>query len=88
MAIPTHQKALLLTAKGGNFAVATIVVPKPQPNEVLIRIEASSLSHLEYKIQEHGFFVSEYPAIIGLDAAGVVVAVGHAVVNLSLGDRV
>lgn len=88
MAIPTYQKALLLTAKGSDFLVATIGVPKPQPDEVLVRIEASSLSNLEYKMQESGVLVSEYPAIIGLDAAGVIVAVGNGVINVSLKDRV
>lgn len=88
MSIPSHQKALLLPAKGSDFVVGTIGVPTPQPDEVLIRVEACSLSHLEYKMQEHGFFISEYPAVIGLDGAGVVVAVGHGVVNATLGDRV
>ncbi|CAL1717314.1 unnamed protein product [Somion occarium] len=88
MSIPTGQKALLLPSKQGEFVVDTVDVPNPDAGEVLVRIEAASLSHLELLMQRTGIYITSYPAILGLDAAGVVVAVGDEVENVSLGDRV
>ncbi|CAL1711139.1 unnamed protein product [Somion occarium] len=88
MSIPTQQKALLLPSKGADFTLVTIDVPKPEAGEVLVRVEAVGLNSLDYKIQELGFFVSEFPAILGCDASGVVVDIGNGVTDLGIGDKV
>ncbi|CAL1717235.1 unnamed protein product [Somion occarium] len=88
MSIPSHQKALLLPSKHRKFIVDTVEVYRPEAEEVLVRIETATLSHLDTGRQESGAYISSYPAIVGLDAAGVVVALGDNVTNLSLGDRV
>ncbi|CAL1711229.1 unnamed protein product [Somion occarium] len=88
MSIPTQQKALLLPSKGADFTLGTVEVPKPEAGEVLVRVEAAGLNPLDYKIQELGFFISEFPAILGCDASGVVAAVGNGVTALAIGDKV
>ncbi|KAK7682475.1 hypothetical protein QCA50_014275 [Cerrena zonata] len=88
MAIPTQQKALRLTAAQSDFSVDTVPVVLPQDDEVLIRIEASTLSHMERFMQQAGYYITEYPSIVGLDAAGVVVALGKNVTGRAIGDRV
>ncbi|KAK7459553.1 hypothetical protein VKT23_009536 [Stygiomarasmius scandens] len=85
------QKALLLQSKGGTFAVKTI--PKPIPalkGELLVKVQASALNPVDWKIQTYGWFVSDedYPVILGVDVAGDVEDVGEGVVGFKKGDRV
>ncbi|RDX56944.1 GroES-like protein [Lentinus brumalis] len=84
----TQQKALVLQAKQGEFALKTRDVPQPGPGDVLVKNVAVGLNPVDWKIQTWGLFVEKYPAILGLDAAGVVEAVGEGVTSLTKGDRV
>ncbi|KAI0715787.1 GroES-like protein [Cerioporus squamosus] len=88
MSTPAQQKALFLPTKQGNFTVETRDVPKPGPGDVLVKNAAVGLNPVDWKIQAVGLFIEKYPAIIGLDAAGVVEAVGEGVTSLKKGDRV
>ncbi|KAI9061179.1 GroES-like protein [Trametes sanguinea] len=88
MPTPTQQKALFLQAKQGEFAVASRPVPKPSPGEILVRNEASGLNPVDWKIQAYGIFVEKYPVVLGIDAAGVVEAVGEGVTRFKTGDKV
>ncbi|RPD60290.1 GroES-like protein [Lentinus tigrinus ALCF2SS1-7] len=87
-AIPTKQKALFLESKLGQFNVSTTDVPKPGPDDVLVKIEATALNPLDWKVQKYGLFVEVYPTVLGFDAAGRVVAVGENVTSFAVGDRV
>lgn len=82
------QKALLLPESRGEFAVRDIPIPKPGPGELLVEVRAAALNPIEWKIQQFDFFVSEYPAVLGLDSAGVVKEVGEGVTGFVVGDRV
>jgi NADPH:quinone reductase-like Zn-dependent oxidoreductase len=64
-------------------------VPDPQagPGEVLIRIRASALNHLDVWIRK-GLPSVPKPRILGADGAGVVEALGPGVTGFDLGDRV
>jgi NADPH:quinone reductase-like Zn-dependent oxidoreductase len=55
---------------------------------VLIRVAASSLNPLEYKLADLNFMARTPPVVLGLDLAGVVVAVGDGVTGLAVGDAV
>src|SRR5271168_3473210 len=65
-----------------------VPVPQPAAHQVLIRVAASSLNPLEYKLADLNFMGRTPPVVLGLDLAGVVVAVGHGVTGLSVGDAV
>lgn len=88
MSVPSQQKALFVVEKQGEWAVRDTDVSKPGPGEVLIRIESVALNPIDWKIQTYGFFVTEYPAILGTDSAGVVVELGEGVTELAVGDKV
>jgi NADPH:quinone reductase-like Zn-dependent oxidoreductase len=65
-----------------------VPVERPAADQVLIRVVASSLNPLEYKLADLNFMGRTPPVVLGLDVAGVVVAVGHGVTGLAVGDAV
>ncbi|TCD68535.1 hypothetical protein EIP91_010460 [Steccherinum ochraceum] len=86
--IPTTQKALFIESPKGAWAVKSHSVPTPGAGEVLVRVEAAALNPVDWKVHDFDFFIAEYPAIIGIDSAGVVVALGDGVENVKVGDKV
>ncbi|TBU30550.1 GroES-like protein [Dichomitus squalens] len=88
MPTPTHQNALFLLEKQGQFAVRDRDVPIPKRGELLIRNESVGLNPVDWKIQQWGMFLDNYPAIIGAEGAGTIEAVGEGVTDLKKGDRV
>jgi NADPH:quinone reductase-like Zn-dependent oxidoreductase len=65
-----------------------VLVPRPEADQVLIRVAASSLNPLEYKLAELNFLGRTPPVILGLDLSGIVVAKGSAVRGVAVGDAV
>ncbi|KAI0783909.1 medium-chain dehydrogenase/reductase like protein [Irpex lacteus] len=82
----TH-KALLLLEKQGDYAVKDIPTPKPGPGELLVAVHATGLNPVDWKIHDYAFFITEYPAILGTDAAGVVKEIGEGVTGFAVGDN-
>merc|ERR1712226_383104 len=67
-----------------------VPVPKPGPGQILVKIQAAALNPVDFKRRE-GLFRSndsEFPAVLGCDAAGVVVEVGDGVSKFKNGDEV
>ena len=81
------QKALLLPARAGKWYVGEAPVPTPGPKDVLVKIMATALNPVDWKIQALGYFASEFPFVSGTDAAGIVEAVGSKVTTLAKGDK-
>ena len=65
-----------------------VSIPRPSDHEVLIRVAASSLNPLEYKLAELNFMGRTPPVVLGLDLSGVVIAVGQGVRGVTVGDAV
>ena len=83
----TTQKALILPKKFGEWTLGEIPVQKPGPKELLVKVSATALNPVDWKIKEYGFFVSEYPWVGGTDGAGIVEQVGSEVTNVAKGDK-
>ncbi|KAH9481171.1 Zinc-type alcohol dehydrogenase-like protein C2E1P3.01 [Psilocybe cubensis] len=81
------QKALFLDKKFGNFVLEDTEIYKPGPGEILIKIHATSLNPVDWKIQKLGV-LEKYPAILGTDIAGEVEELGEGVSEFKVGDRV
>src|SRR6201996_6380520 len=90
--IPMTQmmKALVLETHGTDFRLAELPKPVPGADEVLVRIEASGVNPLDTKIRAGVAGHAQHPlaAILGIDLAGVVEAVGPGVTRFKAGDEV
>ncbi len=63
--------------------------PHAGPGEVVVRIQATSVNPVDYKIRSKGPGIApELPAVLGCDLAGTVTAVGAAVTAFKPGDEV
>ena len=66
--------------------------PSPGPAEVLIRVAAAGINPLDHQLRSG--YVRElnghvpFPQVLGMEAAGTVLAVGDEVTGLAVGDRV
>lgn len=76
------------TKQGGPFALVSIPKANPEPNEVSIRLKAIALNLLDCKQLYYGAMVEKWPAMLGLDGAGIVEAVGEEVTRFKAGDEV
>src|SRR6201998_4732883 len=65
-----------------------VPVPRPAADQLLTRVAASSLNPLEYKLADFNFMGRTPPVVLGLDLAGMVVAVGHDVSGVAVAAAV
>ena len=84
------MKALVLTQVGTPYTLhveTNIEIPEPAAGEVRIKVMSSSINPVDYKFAKNGTTL-QLPHILGIDAAGIVDAVGHDVTTWQKGDRV
>jgi len=79
-----------IEAYGGEFREVVVERPVPAKGHVLVRIHASGVNPLDTKIRggRGGHAAMPLPAVLGLDMAGVVEAVGEGVTGFAAGDEV
>ena len=77
-----------LPKKGGQFTLVPITHSPPGPNEISIRTKAVGLNGLDWKSRAFGITVQAWPAVLGVDAAGIVEAIGNEVQTFQPGDEV
>lgn len=85
------QKALVVVAEYGPLVVQDVEIYKPGPGELLIEVKAAGLNPADWKVvqkPEEFPVLKSYPAMVGLDAAGIVKEVGEGVYGFIEGDRV
>jgi NADPH2:quinone reductase len=84
------MKALVLNNYGLPPELQEVPKPTPAAGEVLIKVKASGLNPLDLKIMagQAAHAQTKLPAIPGIDASGIVEAVGEGVSEFSPGDEV
>ena len=86
------MKAVMLTCAGGTEMLKLMEVPDPVLKgslDVLVRLHASGLNPVDYKLRRRGgYYPNRLPIILGCDGAGVVQAIGEAVTKFKIGDEV
>ena len=89
-AIPETFPGVGYTRDRAGLPLEAVRVPvrRPAADQVLIRVAASSLNPLEYKLADLNFMGRTPPVVLGLDLAGVVAAVGDGVNGIAVGDAV
>ena len=88
MSLPKQQKAAFLTGQGQQLVIKPTEVYKPNAGHILVRIEATAINPVDWKLQETALYINEFPFILGQDASGVVVALGEGVTQFQVGDKV
>jgi len=88
---PSKNRAAWFDAARGRLTVRDAPLGVPSPGQVLIRNYAVAVNPVDWIIQVAGGLAYRwlnYPAVVGSDVAGEVVAVGNGVTRFRVGDRV
>ncbi len=83
-----HAKTIQITQYGGPEVLQMTELPvgDPGPGEVRIRHHACGLNFIDV-YQRTGLYANPLPLALGMEAAGVIEAVGEGVSHLKMGDR-
>ena len=86
------MKAMIIRGYGEPdvFELAELDPPEPGPGEVLVEVHGSSVNPLDAGIRRGllPFLELRFPAVLGVDLAGKVVARGEGATRFEVGDRV
>lgn len=85
------MKAVVFREHGGPEMLSYEEMPMPQigPQEVLIRVKACALNHLDIWVRQGSLgYAIPLPHVSGSDVAGVVEGIGDHVESVKVGDRV
>lgn len=85
------MKAVAFYQHGGPEVLQHVDLPEPEvaPGEVLVRLKASALNHLDLFARKGWKGLQlEFPHILGADGAGLVEELGKSVHGVRVGDRV
>jgi S-(hydroxymethyl)mycothiol dehydrogenase len=83
----TAVRGVIARAKGEPVEVTTVLVPSPGPGEALVQVQACGVCHTDLHYREGGIG-TDFPYLLGHEAAGVVEAVGDGVTGVAPGDFV
>ncbi|MFJ9532173.1 zinc-dependent alcohol dehydrogenase family protein [Herbaspirillum sp. NPDC101396] len=86
----SSMTAVLLRAHGAPLQTTSVDRPVAGAGQVLVRIRAAGLNPLDAKIRagKAGHAQAQLPAVLGIDMAGVVEAIGSGVSGFNVGDEV
>lgn len=82
------MKAAQIKEKNGDFELVEIEKPTPQPNEVLIKVEACGICHSDNFVKTGAFPGIEYPRTPGHEVIGTIEELGNNVKQWKKNQRV
>jgi NADPH2:quinone reductase len=84
----THAIRIHETGGPEKLVWEEVPLPAPKPGEALVRHKAVGLNFIDVYFRTGLYKAPSLPAIIGMEAAGIVEAVGEGVTEVAPGDRV
>jgi NADPH2:quinone reductase len=84
----THAIRIHETGGPDKMVWEDIPLPAPKPGEALVRHKAVGLNFIDVYFRTGLYKAPSLPAIIGMEGAGIVEAVGEGVTEVAVGDRV
>lgn len=91
-AVPSSFQAAVLPAPLSRHTVSERSLATLGPSEVAIKVTATAINPIDWKIRDQATLLGDseenYPAVLGSDAAGEIVAVGSDITGFTVGDRV
>lgn len=90
MSLPAIARVAVAERPGAPFTVTTRPLRLPEAGELLVRVAASGVNPLDTKIRAGtaAHARQPLPAVLGIDFAGTVEAVGEGVSDFAIGDAV
>lgn len=91
MSTATSIRALALEDFGVAPSVLDVPTPEPGPGEVLVRVRAAGVNPYDSFVAAGAmkeYLPYRFPAVLGMDLAGVIEGVGDGVEGFAAGDRV
>ena len=88
MAIPEKMRAMVLEEPGQPLKWLEVPVPKPQPEQVLIRVHTCGVCRTDLHVVDGELPHPKLPLILGHEIVGTVVEIGSAVKQFKVGDRI
>lgn len=90
MTDPLTMRALVVDAANAPYRLTRLDIPTPNSGQVLVRIKASGVNPLDSKIRAGNAAHARQPlpAVLGMDLAGVIEALGEGVTQFKVGDEV
>jgi len=82
------MKVAQVPKAGADFEIVEREIPKPDPGQVLIKVEACGICHSDVLTKEGGLPGIQYPRVPGHEVAGVIDQVGAGVTTWKTGQRV
>ena len=88
MYIPEKMQAMVLEASDKPLRAMEVLVPRPNPHQVLIKVNACGVCRTDLHIVNGELPNPKLPLIPGHEIVGTVIELGRHVENFSIGDRV
>lgn len=82
------MRAVRLICPGRRLELQDVAVPKPGPDDVLVRVKAAGICHSDAHYRAGKSRVEPLPLTLGHEVAGIVEKVGSCVSDFKQGDRV
>lgn len=79
--------AAVASAPNQPLEIRELELDQPRPDEITVRMVASGVCHTDAIVRDQ-WYPTPLPAVLGHEGAGVVEAVGSAVTDLRVGDKV
>jgi NADPH:quinone reductase len=76
MEIPSTMKAVIIEKLGGPLSIQSVEVPQPKDDEILVKIEATTINPSDSMLIRTPYFPIQYPSKGGLEGYGTVVSTG------------